>query len=128
MFIYTKLDNLAKLYKKHCFQSALVRRAYTRSLQISVSGLSALELRHLIEQAFLPARCRCTLSGFGVPSLTIEIYAENAISINFLVASVDISMLNSSRAISNLIAELRYDLENAQPLLIASDKAKQKSL
>jgi len=37
-------------------------------------------------------------------------------------------MLNSSRAISNLIAELRYDLENAQPLLIASDKAKQKSL
>ncbi len=89
---------------------------------MSVSGLSTLELRHLIERAFLPARCRCTLSAFGVPSLTIEIYAEGATSINLLVTGVDISSLNSSRAISDLIAEIRSDLKNNQHKLLAVKK------
>lgn len=86
---------------------------------MSVSGLSTLELRHLIERAFLPARCRCTPSGSGVPSFTIEIYAEDTLSINLLVTGVDISMLSSSRAISDLIGELRYDLKHNQRQLLA---------
>lgn len=86
-----------------------------------VSGLSTLELRHLIEQSFLPARCRCTTSGSGVPSLTIEIYAEDAVSIKLLVSGVDISTLNSSRAVSDLIAELRYDLKNNKCQLLSNN-------
>lgn len=78
---------------------------------MSVYGLSELELRHIIELAFLPARCRCTSSHTGAPSLIIEIYDEGPGSIALLVTSVDINTLNSSRAVSNLIAELRHDLK-----------------
>ena len=78
---------------------------------MNLRGLSNLELRHLIESAFLPARCKCSCSVTGAPSLTIEIFEEDLVSIALFVTGVDINTLSSSRAISSLIAEIREDLK-----------------
>lgn len=100
----------------------LMGRFFLRISLMSVSGLSTLELRNIIERAFLPARCRCISSESGTPSLTIEIYSEDADKIDLLVTGVDISSLNSSRAISNLIAEIKYDLKNNKRQFLVAHK------
>lgn len=79
-------------------------------------SISLLELRHIIESGFLPLECRCTSSSAN--ELTIEII-DPATGTNLVVGGIDIATLRSSRAISELVGELRRDF-GALPLHRAS--------
>lgn len=71
--------------------------------------LCELELRCLIEGSFLPRRCECIRAQDA--SLTIKIYDDDGTFVTFTGIQAD--KLNSSRAICNLITELREDLKHA---------------
>lgn len=70
--------------------------------------LSTLELRHIVEQSFLPTRCECTVD--PEEGLTVRIYQGTSNRENLIVTGISVTQLNSGRAIAGLIAELRYDL------------------
>lgn len=70
--------------------------------------ISALELRHIIECGFLPLSCSCTLNVDG--SLMIKITEPSTGSVELLVTGVSTTQLTSSRAIANLIGELRSEM------------------
>ncbi|XUK69746.1 DUF1652 domain-containing protein [Pseudomonas yamanorum] len=70
--------------------------------------LSALELRHIIECGFLPLSCSCTINADG--SLMIKVTEPSSGSVELLVTGVSTSRLTSSRAIANLIGELRSEM------------------
>ncbi|MBC8787514.1 MULTISPECIES: DUF1652 domain-containing protein [Pseudomonas] len=70
--------------------------------------ISALELRHIIECGFLPLSCHCTVNPDG--SLMIKVFEPTSGRVDLLVTSVTTSGLNSSRAIANLIGELRSEM------------------
>lgn len=70
--------------------------------------LSTLELRNIIESSFLPQRCQCTQG--PDQSLTVKVFQANSDRADVLMTGIDTRQLNSSRAISNLIAGLRKDL------------------
>jgi len=67
-------------------------------------AISALELRHIIESAFLPLECRCTSP--SKDKLTVEIIDQTS-GVNLVVGGIDVASLGTSRAISDLIAALR---------------------
>jgi len=73
-------------------------------------GLCSLELRNIIECAFLPAHCTCSLA--LDQSLTVQVVDPVTGQVELMVTGISTDRLNSSRAISNLIAELRHDLEH----------------
>ncbi|RJX74899.1 DUF1652 domain-containing protein [Pseudomonas sp. LS-2] len=70
-------------------------------------AISMLELRHIIESGFLPLECRCTTSATN--ELTIEIL-DRTTGANLAVGGIDVATLGTSRAISELIGELRAEL------------------
>lgn len=70
--------------------------------------ISALELRHIIECGFLPLSCHYTVNPDG--SLMIKVFEPTSGRVDLLVTSVTTSGLNSSRAIANLIGELRSEM------------------
>ena len=72
--------------------------------------LSTLELRNIIESSFLPQRCQCTMA--QDKSLTVRVYDRTSARIDLTVTGIAPAQLNSSRAISNLIAGLRADLKS----------------
>ncbi|MFK8331736.1 DUF1652 domain-containing protein [Pseudomonas sp. BJa5] len=76
--------------------------------------LSTLELRNIIERSFLPTRCQCTQAADR--SLTVRVYDRSCEQVDLLVTGISTEPLNSSRAISNLIAGLRNDLEDQRNL------------
>ncbi|MFJ5297644.1 DUF1652 domain-containing protein [Pseudomonas sp. NPDC088368] len=67
-------------------------------------AISTLELRHIIESAFLPMRSTCSASAHG--ELTIEII-DPATGLNVVFGGIPMASLGTSRAISDLIAQLR---------------------
>jgi hypothetical protein len=67
-------------------------------------AISPLELRHIIESAFLPMRSTCSASADG--ALTIEI-VDPATGLNVVFGGIPMASLGTSRAISDLIAQLR---------------------
>lgn len=75
--------------------------------------LSELELRSIIEGSFLPKRCECTKAEDA--SLTIRVYDDrDRDRVDLEVKGVSADKLNSSRAICNLIAQLREELRHTQ--------------
>ena len=70
--------------------------------------ISALELRHIIECGFLPLSCSCTLNLDG--SLMIKVTEPSSGSVELLVTGVSTAPLNSSRAIAELVGELRSEM------------------
>ena len=70
--------------------------------------ISALELRHIIECGFLPLSCSCTLNMDG--SLMVKVTDPASGSVELLVTGVSTTPLTSSRAIANLIGELRSEM------------------
>ena len=70
---------------------------------------SELELRGLIEGSFRPRRCECIKAQDA--SLTIKIYDDDGTDLT--VTGIQANKLDSSRAICNLITELREDLKHA---------------
>ncbi|RRV10550.1 DUF1652 domain-containing protein [Pseudomonas sp. v388] len=69
-------------------------------------SISLLELRHIIESGFLPLECRCTSTTAN--ELTIEII-DRSTGANLAVGGIDVATLGTSRAISELIGELRNE-------------------
>ncbi|MDY7560973.1 DUF1652 domain-containing protein [Pseudomonas sp. 10B1] len=72
--------------------------------------LSTLELRGIIERAFLPLRCICTVAPDY--SMTVQISDADSERVDLCVTGISLNRLNTSRDISDLVAELRYDLAN----------------
>lgn len=71
--------------------------------------LSTLELRHLVEQSFLPTRCDCTVN--PPEALTVRFYQSTSNQEVLTVTGISIAHLTSGHAIATLIADLRNDLE-----------------
>jgi hypothetical protein len=70
--------------------------------------ISILELRHIIECGFLPLSCSCTVNPDG--SLTIKVFEPASGCVELLVTGVSSQNLTTSRAIANLISELRAEM------------------
>lgn len=70
-------------------------------------AMSPLELRHIIESGFLPLHCRCSTTAQGI--LSIELI-DPTTGQNLVASGLPIAGLNSSRAIANLIADLKSKL------------------
>ena len=70
--------------------------------------LSTLELRHIIECGFQPFACTCSVNPDG--SLMIKVFDSASGRVDLLVTAVTTSELTSSRAIANLIGELRAEM------------------
>ncbi|AVU76841.1 DUF1652 domain-containing protein [Pseudomonas sp. E141] len=72
--------------------------------------LSALEMRNIIESSLLPKRSQCTLS--PDLSMTIKIYDDHETDrVALIKTDIDANKLNGCRAINDLIAELRSELD-----------------
>ena len=80
--------------------------------------ISALELRHIIESGFLPLSCTCTVNPGG--TLTIRVYEPSTGRVDLLVTGIPSANLTSSRALANLIAELRSEIASCQASFRAS--------
>ncbi|WP_397458491.1 DUF1652 domain-containing protein [Pseudomonas asplenii] len=69
---------------------------------------SVLELRHIIETAFLPTQCICTVDHSN--NLMIQLINPDTQQEELTVTGVDPNNLNSSRAIAQFVAEIREEL------------------
>ncbi|MEA9980019.1 DUF1652 domain-containing protein [Pseudomonas sp. 5S4] len=74
--------------------------------------ISTLELRHIIEQSFLPIRCQCAVD--SNKSLTVRIYQNTSGRETLVVTGISVSKLTNGRDIAGLISELRYDLKSSK--------------
>ncbi|HEX4547974.1 DUF1652 domain-containing protein [Pseudomonas sp.] len=81
--------------------------------------ISTLELRHIIECGFLPLSCSCTLNVDG--SLMIKVTEPSSGSVELLVTGVSTAPLTTSRAIANLIGELRSEMAARKTSFGSSD-------
>lgn len=70
--------------------------------------ISILELRHIIECGFLPLSCVCTSNPDG--SLMIKVFEPSSGHVELLVTGVRTETLTSSRAIAELVGELRSEM------------------
>lgn len=68
-------------------------------------GLSSLEIKGLLERAFLPDLCRCISRDSDNMDLTL-ISAEDP-SVYVRVPGISLRSLDSSRAIANLVAQVK---------------------
>ncbi|MFJ5296362.1 DUF1652 domain-containing protein [Pseudomonas sp. NPDC088368] len=75
--------------------------------------LSNLELRSIIESAFLPKRCNCTVLD---DTMTVEVIDPLTERVELLASGIKLDKLDTSRALCELISELRADLINTQHL------------
>lgn len=70
--------------------------------------ISHLELRQIIESAFLPLQCQCTIAPDG--SMTVKVAGAETERVYLLATGIQTQTLTHMRAISNLIAELRIEM------------------
>lgn len=70
--------------------------------------LSALEMRNIIESSLLPKRSQCTLS--PDMTMTVKIYDETD-RVVLVKSGINAQKLTGCRAINDLIAQLRTDLD-----------------
>jgi hypothetical protein len=69
--------------------------------------LSNLELRSIIESAFLPMCCNCTVID---DAMTVEVIDPLTQRVELLATGIALDRLDTSRALCELITELRADL------------------
>lgn len=69
--------------------------------------LSHLQLRHLLESAFLPTKCRCEIDAKGV--MTVHFVNPRNGKVELTVGEIAANKLSSSRAIATLIGELKKE-------------------
>lgn len=69
--------------------------------------LSHLQLRHLLESAFLPTKCKCEIDAKG--NLTVRFVNPRNGKVDLTVGEIAASKLSSSRAIATLIGELKEE-------------------
>lgn len=68
-------------------------------------GLSSLEIKALLQRVLLPDVCRCAPRENGNIDLTL--ISANDPSVYVKVPDIDLRKLNSSRAIADLVAQVR---------------------
>jgi hypothetical protein len=91
--------------------SAVVNISWLPQQERVAMFLSALEMRNIIESSLLPKRSQCTLS--PDLSMTIKIYDDHETDRVALIKSdIDATKLTGCRAINDLIAELRTELDH----------------
>ncbi|MGY2338949.1 hypothetical protein D3C87_1996510 [compost metagenome] len=73
--------------------------------------LSTLEIRHLIEQSFLPVRCECTVDSGA--ALTVRFFQDNSNQEMLVVTGIAVDQLANGQAITSLVTGLRQDLAHA---------------
>ncbi|WP_150732945.1 DUF1652 domain-containing protein [Pseudomonas fluorescens] len=71
--------------------------------------LSTLEIRHLIEQSFLPTRCECTID--SGTALTVRFFHDTSNQEILVVTGISLAQLCNGLAIAGLVEGLRQDLE-----------------
>jgi hypothetical protein len=74
--------------------------------------ISPLELRHIIESGFAPTKCVCTINDDNL--LTVNLYHPNKGHPAISVRNLNAAELTTSRAISNLIAQLKDELASQE--------------
>ncbi|MGH8415701.1 MAG: DUF1652 domain-containing protein [Pseudomonas sp.] len=75
--------------------------------------LSNLELRSIIESTFLPKRCNCTVID---DTMTVEVIDPVTERVELLATGIKLDTLDTSRALSELIARLHAELKTMQPM------------
>ncbi|MDZ5431999.1 DUF1652 domain-containing protein [Pseudomonas fluorescens] len=80
--------------------------------------ISALELRHIIESGLLPRSCTCTVNSKG--ALLIKMSEPSSGHAELFVPGVLASALTSSRAISNLIGELKIEMAVRKKICVSA--------
>ena len=70
--------------------------------------LSDLEQRQIVEAAFLPLRCRCTISADG--SAMLQIFNPDSDEVRMTVVGIDRTELDNSRGILKLVLQIREDM------------------
>ncbi|MBD8474924.1 DUF1652 domain-containing protein [Pseudomonas sp. CFBP 8770] len=68
-------------------------------------GLSALELRSIVEQAFLPQKCVCTLT--SDQSLCVKLMNPQTDQVELFKADIPFDRVTSARERARLVLELR---------------------
>jgi hypothetical protein len=71
--------------------------------------ISIVELNRIMASGFLPLACDCTANSDG--SLRIRVYEPETGRVDLLLTRVSPEGLDSIRAISNLIGELRTEIK-----------------
>lgn len=66
------------------------------------------ELRQIIESAFLPLQCQCSIGPDGY--MTVKVAGPQTERVYLLATGINTASLGNVRAISNLIAELRIEM------------------
>ncbi|MEE4668238.1 DUF1652 domain-containing protein [Pseudomonas alliivorans] len=74
--------------------------------------ISNLDLKHIVESAFLPMKCVCTISPHH--SMTLQISDEEAKDEEFTVIGIDTAPLTSMRTVVELIHELKAEMKLRQ--------------
>lgn len=70
--------------------------------------LSTLEIRHLIEQSFLPLRCECTAE--SGTALTVRFFRSDSDQEILVVTGIPLAQLNNGQTLARLVSGLREDL------------------
>ncbi|MBD8472630.1 DUF1652 domain-containing protein [Pseudomonas sp. CFBP 8770] len=70
------------------------------------------EMRRIVEASFAPLKCHCTLNPGG--TMTVEVSDPASGQVDLLMVGVDTQPLSSSRAIAELVAQLRAELKGNQ--------------
>ncbi|WIN10046.1 MULTISPECIES: DUF1652 domain-containing protein [Pseudomonas] len=66
----------------------------------------------MIECSFLPLSCSCTMNADG--SLMIQVTETSSGRVELLVTGVSTTTLTSSRAIADLVSELRSEMDGRE--------------
>lgn len=86
--------------------------------------LSDLEIQHLLETAFLPDRCICTLDPFG--SINVQIFDQRTEELLLTLAGISRVEVASSRSIANLVGQIREEIRLRQIVIGRKTGSRQK--
>jgi hypothetical protein len=76
--------------------------------------LSHVELRHVIETAFLPSKCHCEIAPDGI--MSIELTHPDSGEVELSVTGISVYSLATSRALAALVGELKEEARLTQLL------------
>ncbi|SDI11511.1 DUF1652 domain-containing protein [Pseudomonas abietaniphila] len=70
--------------------------------------ISDLEIKHLLEVAFLPNRCVCNIPPYG--SISLQIYDQKSGELLLTLIGIARTEIASSRSIAKLVGEIRHEI------------------
>lgn len=82
--------------------------------------MSSLELRQIIESGFLPTKCLCNIGPDQL--MTISLYRPEYRQPAFVANNLNATELNSARAISSLVQQLRQEFSRQQQMTLEQEQ------